>query len=879
MADDSCSQGGGKESGGQETVEKVEVTDGATYTGDMQGFTVKSGYTVTFDNVKFAGNENGNGNLIIEKGATVNSLSGEVIGQEQVRTTAQTWYLATTGSVENSGNIKKIQGLQVHINFTNHASGVIDEIAGISNYAQNRRTIGEGGFIPGNRFHNYGAINLISDFNQNVSDAAIINYDGAKIGNITGGTFKTFTNDGDIGDINPTNKAINITTLTNNKTIGVIGGDAKGVTISAFNNGTSGSIEEIKEGAKLLEFSNANGGAIGLISGGVIATDLGDTAYQRRKSTYTASNAGKIGEISGGTFGFATVATGNVAQMANRLNKASIFENADTGEIGKISGGVFETFSNKGKIGEISGGEFKINSYSTGMSGRWAKNTTIKPANAGTIDKISGGSFASLDNSGTISDITKASISTLDNSGKVTISGTLTSNVTNSGELNFAMKTADNLGQLKGDLTNNGGTINVDVKGATLEKQYTIITGAATGLDDTSFTLTSPNSQYLKATNSDDYKTITISKSQAFDELKGQLGQTKGNIADKLLTSGLSIGTTSAIADADNTIKESYISIPKHIVSNFKANSVNNTPLGQGLGASFAPTVSQSNYKPTASTDLLRFDNGYVVNSFVNEPQVEFFLSPFGGTLWGNEVDGSLVGVGLGVGYLSENYAIKGNFTYAYANSKQDLATQSTDTTAYMFQVGILGQLFFADLVEIDINANYLLGKFKLENTWLADSTLNSSSKFNDHQGNVGLAAGLRFGSAYSIKPFVGLQNYFESQGSYTILGFESEKYSDYALNGVVGVEGRAKVGDLSFLYARVSGELNFVNNQKELFMRDGDMELKYENESYKNTLHASLGAQIYARDNVKLGIEALYKYHDSGLNYFGGSANVRVGF
>ena len=85
----------------------------------------------------------------------------------------------------------------------------------------------------------------------------------------------------------------------------------------------------------------------------------------------------------------------------------------------------------------------------------------------------------------------------------------------------------------------------------------------------------------------------------------------------------------------------------------------------------------------------------------------------------------------------------------------------------------------------------------------------------------MGLAAGLRFGEKYSIKPFVGVQNYYEKQGTYKVYGFESDKYSNYALNGVLGVEARAKIGEQSFIYARVSDELNFLNTQKDLFLRD----------------------------------------------------------
>ena len=61
--------------------------------------------------------------------------------------------------------------------------------------------------------------------------------------------------------------------------------------------------------------------------------------------------------------------------------------------------------------------------------------------------------------------------------------------------------------------------------------------------------------------------------------------------------------------------------------------------------------------------------------------------------------------------------------------------------------------------------------------------------------------------------------------------------------------------------------------------MRDATNELKYENASNKGILTANIGGQIHAADSLKLGIEGIYKHYNTGLNYFGGSVNVRFVF
>ena len=373
--------------------------------------------------------------------------------------------------------------------------------------------------------------------------------------------------------------------------------------------------------------------------------------------------------------------------------------------IENIDGGTITTLTNVGTV--------TINN---------GANITTLNANGGVIN-LSGGTIETMvykGNQPTTLNFGSATINgatTNDSGATLNISGTLTTTtLTNSGEtINFTV-TDNATGKLVGDLANTSGTVNVDITGATLVlgKEYNIITGTVSG-DTSGFGIKSANDKYLKATYSTDFKSVIIDKSQAFEEMQAQLGENKGTIAEKLMMDNVNIDASSVVADTDNSIKEGYISTPKHIISNFKSNTLNNIPLGMGVGAKFA-SADKLKFKRTASANIVRSDFGYGLNSAVSEPQIEFFAMPFVGELRGKGVNGTVGGAGVGVGYLSEIFALQGHFNYAYAESSQGFATQRDDLSAYLFQVGLLGQLFFADLVEIDINANYLLGKFTLDN-------------------------------------------------------------------------------------------------------------------------------------------------------------------
>lgn len=322
-----------------------------------------------------------------------------------------------------------------------------------------------------------------------------------------------------------------------------------------------------------------------------------------------------------------------------------------------------------------------------------------------------------------------------------------------------------------------------------------------------------------------------------------------------------------AVFDTETMLKTSVITQPTNMLKAFKADTLN------------APLNSAYVARLTASSASIMSDASSFANPLEKASQTQFFATPFGGVLKGDDLSGHLLGLSVGLTHIDDDYIAQGHFAYANGTSTQDLQTQSTQINGNLFQVGGFGRLFY-DKLETDINANFIFAKFSLDNTWL-DNALNSSSNFNNYQINLGAVAGWRFGDDLSVKPFAGLQTYYENQGEFKqdMLNLTSEAYSALVMDALVGVEGRYIFENGGFAFAKASYENKLYNSHKEVFMRVGTEALRYENESYDNVASLNLGARVLATKALKLNIEGLYKHYDNGLDYLGANLSVRLSF
>lgn len=420
------------------------------------------------------------------------------------------------------------------------------------------------------------------------------------------------------------------------------------------------------------------------------------------------------------------------------------------------------------------------------------------------------------------------------------------------------------LGQLAGNLTNqdntgnNQGKVKIIVTGLIAGQKYQIITGDAI-LDEKDI-------EFIGGTGR--YENGWVWVDSIFSKPEFSLNPNQQIIKNTLENLGISSSKLNlAITDTEKTIQKSFITQPKLMIKTFQKDTLS-TPLNSAY-------VSRL----TASSRMIMNDSRKFINPLERMSQTQFFTTPFGGVLKGDDLSGHLLGLSVGLTHIDDDYIAQGHFAYANGTSTQDLQTQSTQINGNLFQVGGFGRLFY-DKLETDINANFIFAKFSLDNTWL-DNGLNSSSNFNNYQINLGAVAGWRFGDDLSVKPFASLQTYYENQGEFkqSALNLTSEAYSSFVMDALVGVEGRYIFENGGFVFAKASYENKLYNSHKEVFMRVGTEALRYENESYDNVASLNLGARVLATKALKLDLEGLYKHYDNGLDYLGANLSVRWSF
>lgn len=463
--------------------------------------------------------------------------------------------------------------------------------------------------------------------------------------------------------------------------------------------------------------------------------------------------------------------------------------------------------------------------------------------------------------------------------------------------ITFSIGNNGQMGKLQGNLTNQNGVVNVDIKGASLGTPYKIITGSTSGFSTPNFTNLN---EFLSANYANGQVTITQKGSGGesgggsggggfggesgggsgggntpFDEFKGSLGNNQqsilGTLENKIenfLTSfGSKAELENKLTETNKAIQDNLVSQPKNMLAAFKGD-VLLAPMSQGRFVA----------RRLAASGAVRFDNGRRVRALQAKPNVEFQLAPVGGVMKSADANGVLAGLSLGANYKMGAFTHKTSLAYAYGTAKQDLSTQSTETKAHLLQAGVLS-LYKYGIYETEFNANLLFGSFTIDNKW-TEKSLNSSSKFNNYELNLGLLAGARYGKKLSFKPFVGVQNYGQRQDGFVgILGFESKAYNAYILDGVLGVQMQYVRSTFSSVYGKVSFERRLYNTHKFVFLRSGENELKYENQSYESVVSAALGAQLLTYKRFKLNAEGFLRHYDTGLNYYGGSLVMRYRF
>lgn len=553
--------------------------------------------------------------------------------------------------------------------------------------------------------------------------------------------------------------------------------------------------------------------------------------------------------------------------------------------------------------GEVSvDGDFYNGIESNNMKNNGAIDTTGNTAGFNVYDPAYGGGGNLIINGGTVSitgnliskkggdSVLGGDISNPQNSsislygGTLKVGGTLQNKEGSS--LNFGVGNNGQMGKLEGTLSNDKGIVAVDIKNAQLNKEYTIITGAITGLNEIDII---GSSQFLDINYKDDVGNIsgkiTIKEktntngTSSFDNYKealqsnekGILNAIENKMNGTILTSGIDIDET--LATTDEAIKESYVAQPTKMMNALQSSVI------------LIPRQKSTNISArTAATEIIRFDNGKRITPFYQKilPKRNFYVSPLWAILRAEKLEGHIAGFTLGTQYQLEEFSSNVHFSYAYGSSSQDINTQNTKTKADMFQMGFTSNYSYS-VLELATNANLALGFFKINNQWQNMPEFASKANFSNYQFNLGLLGGVKLeGEKLSFKPFVGVQNYFEFQEGFKQsggLGLESKAYNAYIIDGVLGLKTSYVYNEFASFFVQFNFENRLYNTHKEVFMRILDDELKYENQSYDNILGVHLGTQIFTYYHFNLDAELLYKHYNSGLNYFGGSLLFKYHF
>ena len=481
------------------------------------------------------------------------------------------------------------------------------------------------------------------------------------------------------------------------------------------------------------------------------------------------------------------------------------------------------------------------------------------------------------------------------NAGNISITGTALSakNFTNSG--NITLKAGTQLGSiLYGDTTGgtgkftNTGLITIDASGLNLNQLYFInigsTTGTATGVNESTDGTTgvkiinAPGAYLYEVEGSSIYLTLTSIDNAAsnanqqaiYNALEQAIKNTGANMSANAVRQ--------AVKDTDTILKKSANS-PRALMNAFKQDA-STTALQAGY-ASFLTATSAAIMSDASS-----------VSEIESTSRMQAYATPFGGGFSGNDTSGYLVGVALGFTYFADDYIAQGNFAYAHGANTQDLATQSNEISGNLVQLGGFGRYFWKK-AEFDANVNFVLGMFDLDNAWQDAATLNSSVSFNDYELNFGAVGGWRFDElgesevarAFSVKPFAGLQFYYDKQGEYSLdgLGLDVEALSDFRADILAGVEGRYLFKNGNFAYVKLAYEQKLFNTQKDFSVRLNDTSgvstLGFDNESYDGFFTANLGGRVWSNESWRFDLEGVFKHYDDGLNYFGANLKARYAF
>ncbi|WP_147288662.1 MULTISPECIES: hypothetical protein [unclassified Helicobacter] len=385
------------------------------------------------------------------------------------------------------------------------------------------------------------------------------------------------------------------------------------------------------------------------------------------------------------------------------------------------------------------------------------------------------------------------------------------------GTLNFGADSSGNMGQLIGDLTNNGSVI-VDTTGAK-DGSFTLITGAISG--DTNFVL-KQNSDFSDSTFDANTGTLIIAPQQdKIDDFRQSLDS-----QDKSVLSGLeakipNIYNTYSKAVLTSAISEAYTQM--HAVG----------------------------FSAIALLDSLRQDRA------VMSEYSDFSIQAQGAYLQDSEFGkGSFYGGGFLLNEAFKYGILQLQVGYIQAQSTQELGYYTTRAKSDIWRMKIAGRVLLGDF-EIDLSANGAFGSIQNKQEF-KDALTSTQNKANiSHVGLEG-SIGYRFGDGLSFKPFVGVGGGMYAQGGMeSVLGFYSEDFKGAHYEALGGVEVRARFYKGSIVASvLVEQPLNKLDSLNFKNAQAGQADILVGLDSVTR-YGAKIGGMAQVSEHINLGLEA----------------------
>ncbi|TQR30621.1 hypothetical protein DMB92_07330 [Campylobacter sp. MIT 99-7217] len=614
--------------------------------------------------------------------------------------------------------------------------------------------------------------------------------------------------------------------------------------------------------------------------------------------TLTGTRIQNIGNPVGGKNG--------IANFVN--NNGNVIINGDFENGGQAinEGGTFSPYDpgyGGGAVFTLNGGSVTINGKFIATHGGdavsggdlWGAQVSDININGGTLDikgeitnktgstlNVTGGNLIARSNfintSGGVINISKGKVEvageTRNDSGSSfnIAGGTIqTSNFVNNSTLNFSADSNGNMGQIIGNLSNNGsGKVNIDLTNAKTG-EIQLVTGSIQGLQD-GVNLNVNTGAFLDTKFDINSGKLTNKVDQGkIDKIEGELtDKNDKQVFSTLMQEYPGVFKTEAeakqaVQDIKTGVSTGHISTPlttmDTMVSNAKLESSRQIFSSRNSGLADISKLKKV-YLASLNDDVLR----QIISRQTNH---SFNLNVVGMGIAGAN-KGFLGGFNASMFSRVENHGISFGVGYAYGKTKQDSSYHETDNSSHNFSLSLYDKIYmpFDENMEFDLGA-YWAGSF-MDISRNLQNIGKSSTKSKFFQLGAEGTLGYVFESGqFAIKPYLGLghalhffDQFSEQTGS---ISLSANSQNIYTLSALAGFENRFYLTDESAVMLTLGYENLMFESRKRAMRMGGNSNPQGRNMffsmPYKHKASLALGTDYYFTEAMRIEVGGFYKY------------------